>query len=353
MNVIIENYNSLVKKYHKLEKEMTEKEIHDKRVILRKVFPILATYKINPARIRNGEKTFKLFGKLRDVQIQIMMLESMDQIPEITDYYVFLKELEISKKEVVRKFCKKKKLEFPVIKNKSSIDKAKIVRKAEKSLSKIRGMIQVWSIDDAEYIHQIRIEYKKFRYQVEILSNITCIPEEKLERIRLYQDKLGEIHDYEVLIDGITKFYHKKKQDEEVSTDLFEEKQNLLIDEFEQNHEAFLAICKDVLSLSDNVVGLNNETTCEMNKEPKPEMEQELRLNESDAESKDEVADKTDLIVSTDNEIIITNEPENASENEAIPIVGKVSSKKINKRPTKAVSSVDKEPDSPSGNKPA
>jgi CHAD domain-containing protein len=337
MNLIIENYNSLVRKYKKIEREATEKEIHDKRVILRKVFPILAAYKMNPGKIRNGKKAFKLFGKLRDIQVQILKLESIERIPEITDYYVFLKEEELSLKEEVRKFGKKKKLVFPEIKTNSGVDKAKIVRKAEKSLYRIEKKIQVWSIDDAEYIHKIRIEFKKFRYRIEILANITYIAEEKLEKIRLYQDRLGEIQDYEVLIEGITKFYGKRNDD--VSTDLFEEKQSLLIDEFEQDHEAFLAICKDIICLTNNVVGSNSEVICQVSEEPESKIEQEVSLNEPDASIKDEVADNADLVVLTDNEVVLDNEL-------AVPIVGKVSSKKRNKRSTENVVQIDKDSDS-------
>jgi len=350
MNAIIENYNSLVMKFQKIEKESAEKEIHDKRVILRKIFPILDAYKINPGKIKNGKKAFKLFGKLRDVQVQILKLESMEQIPEITEYYVFLKEEELNIKDDLRKFAKKKRLVFPVIKKKSGIDKAKIVRKAEKLLNKIIRKIEAWSIDDAEYIHQIRIEFKKFRYQVEILSNISLIDEEKLEKIRIYQDKLGEIQDFEVLIEGITKFYKKRKLKEDVSTDLFEEKQNLLIDEFEQHHEAFLAICKDILR-SNNEVGLKDQVISDVSEEPEAEMKQELTLNEPDASIKDK--DNIDLIVSTHKEVSINNEHDNTSENEdAVPIIVKVPSKKRKARSTGAVVIVDKDSDNSSDNQP-
>ncbi|MDD4991522.1 MAG: CHAD domain-containing protein [Paludibacter sp.] len=247
MTVIIENYNYLVKKYSKLEKELNEKDIHDKRVILRKVFPILAAYKINRGKIKNAEKAFKLFGKLRDVQIQILKLEATELSPEVIDYYVYLNEQEQILKDDVRKFSKKKRLKFPEIKAKKEVDKAKIIRKAEKSLYKIIRKIRDWSIDDVEYIHQIRIEFKKFRYQVEVLANITSIAEERLNKIRLYQDLLGEIQDYAVLIDGITRYYKKRKQEEEISTDQFEENQFKLIDEFDLRIEDFIHACADVI----------------------------------------------------------------------------------------------------------
>ena len=62
MKSIIENYNMLVSKFQEMEKETTPDEIHDKRVILRRIFPILTAFDINPSKVKNGEKTFKLFG---------------------------------------------------------------------------------------------------------------------------------------------------------------------------------------------------------------------------------------------------------------------------------------------------
>ncbi len=61
MNSIIKNYNLLVKRYQKIEGDSTEKEIHDKRVILRRIFPILAVCKMDSSKISNG--LFSFSGK--------------------------------------------------------------------------------------------------------------------------------------------------------------------------------------------------------------------------------------------------------------------------------------------------
>ena len=112
MNAIIKNYNQLVRKYREIEKETTENEIHDKRVILRRIFPILTVYKLNLSDVKNGERAFRLFGKLRDVQVQILKLESIDQNTEIVDYLSFLKEQETKLKGKTDRFSKKKELEI-------------------------------------------------------------------------------------------------------------------------------------------------------------------------------------------------------------------------------------------------
>ena len=250
MKPILKNYSLLVKKYQKIEVDLTVNEIHDKRVILRRIFPILAAYKMKPSKVKNGEKAFKLFGKLRDIQVQVLKLEKIEQTPEIMDYLAFLKEREEELKEKVRKFFKKKELEFPVLKKKNKPDKSKIIEKTNHSLNKLIERIRSRSIDDAEDIHKIRIEFKKFRYKVEILSHIGNIEEAKIDMLKMYQDKLGEIQDYDVLINGIKKYCKKRKLDEDEMIGLFEQEQNTLIENFDNQIELFIAVCRDVMNLN-------------------------------------------------------------------------------------------------------
>ncbi|MDP4238392.1 MAG: CHAD domain-containing protein [Bacteroidota bacterium] len=247
MNQLVKKYNSFVRGYREIEKETTENEIHDKRVTLRRIFPILAAYRIKPSKVKNGEEAFHLFGKLRDVQVQRLKLERIDRTPEITEYLVFLKKRELKLQGKVRKFCNRKKLKFPVLKKKSDIDNLRIVDKAGKMLNKLIARMHSGSIDDARDIHKIRIEFKKFRYVVEILSYIENIDEAKLEEMKLYQDRLGEIHDYEVLMDGIRKYFRKGKPNAEEIIEQFEKEQDRLIVGFENDIEACIVLCREVL----------------------------------------------------------------------------------------------------------
>ena len=247
MNAIIKNYNSQIKKFQQIESDSSESKIHEKRVILRRIFPILTAFKMNPSKVRNGEKAFKLFGKLRDVQVQILKLGSIDQNPELIGYVSYLKKVESELIEKATKFSKKHKLEFPTIKKKSTLKKSKLVSKTENSLNKLIERIQSRSIDDAEDIHKIRIVFKKFRYKVDVLSHIMNIESSKLDMLKIYQDKLGEIQDYEVLINGIKKYCNKKYLDEEELIYQFEHDQDTLIVNFDNQIELFIAVCKDVL----------------------------------------------------------------------------------------------------------
>ena len=249
MNRIIKKYHLLVQKYQEIEKESSVNEIHDKRVLLRRIFPILDACGIKPAKVKNGEKSFELFGKLRDIQIQLLMLESMDSMPEMAPYHAFLKEREEKYTAKADHFSKKKELRFPVIKRRQIIGKDQIVAKTEKSLLKLLETIRSHSIDDAEDIHKIRIEFKKFRYKVEMLSYIDDIDEAKLELLNVYQDKLGEIQDYEVLINGIRKYCRKRKLEAEDLTEVFEKEQDHLIEDFDSHIELFTLVCRDVIGM--------------------------------------------------------------------------------------------------------
>ena len=260
MNLIIENYNVLVSKFQEMEKETTPDEIHDKRVILRRIFPILTAFNINPSKVKNGEKAFKLFGKLRDVQVQIERLENTEQYPQLIEYLEFLKEQELKLKEKVSKFSKKKELKFPKIKKKKKVDTKRIKTKAIQQLNILTEKIQSLINFDLIEIHKIRIEFKKYRYLVEVLIYIEIIDEGKLEEMKHYQDMLGEIHDYDVLIKGIKKYYKKKKSEEQVDVDDLEKEQNTLEEKFENEAEQFIEVCRAVISIKNDIVDVNTET---------------------------------------------------------------------------------------------
>ena len=294
MDSIIKNYNILIKKYQKIEIDLTENEIHDKRVILRRIFPMLAAYKMKPSKIKNGEKAFKLFGKLRDIQIQILKIESIEPTPELQEYLLFLKTGEKDIKDKVRKFNKKKELEFPVIKKKNKPDTSELVAKTERSLNKLIDIVQSKSIDDAEDVHNIRVQFKKFRYKVEILSYVKEIEDTKLEMLKMYQDKLGDIQDYEVLINGIKKFCRKTKLDENEMIEIFEHDQNTLIENFDNQIELFIAVCRDAISLADQLpIGVDEKNDYII--EPDLEEIEIISKNLPGGSTNDSVIDKKEI----------------------------------------------------------
>ncbi len=244
MEKIIEKYIVLVKKYKEFENESTEQEIHDRRVTLRRIFSILDVLKIKSSKIKNGDKTFELFGKLRDIQVQILKLDSIELTPELTEYLTFIKEKEIKLKTKVANFSSKKKLKFPTIKKKLNVDSSKISKKANKLLNKLIENTQFDTIDDIAEIHKIRISFKKYRYTIEALALVEDIDENLLYKLKIHQDKLGEIQDFEVLIEGITRFFKKQKLPNEINLEIFEDLQNMMIEDFENDIQHFIEDCK-------------------------------------------------------------------------------------------------------------
>ena len=255
MERIEKHYNELVKKFHKMEVGTTEDEIHDKRVILRRVFPILSFFKIKPSKVKFGATAFKLFGELRDIQVQVLKLDKMEQKQEWIEYLHYLKALEKKQIKKVARFSEKKRVEFPSLKS-SKLHAAKMNKKVhakvKTNLSKLLANIELPTLEKAENIHKIRISLKKFRYTVELLSYIEEIETVKLEKLKAYQDELGEIQDCEVLINWITRFYDKCEQNADEKTKVFEKDKRQRIELFIDEKDKFIEVCKDIISQNHN-----------------------------------------------------------------------------------------------------
>ena len=257
MDKIIKRYNSLVLNYKEIEKSISEQDIHDKRVILRRIFPVLAAFKMKPTKVKNGEKAFKLFGQLRDIQVQILKLDSVEQTTEIAEYIAFLKMNELKLSQKVIRFCKKKELGFPSIKKKSHVPELKIYAKANDLLAKLEKKIQTRSKDKSYDIHKIRIEFKKFRYIVEILFSINNVEDTKLEKIKKFQDILGEIQDDEILMVGISRFFKKRKLNINEIAVVFESNKQNLIKKFDKESDNIIQVCRDIISIDNDVISLD------------------------------------------------------------------------------------------------
>jgi CHAD domain-containing protein len=60
-------------------------------------------------------------------------------------------------------------------------------------------------------IHVLRIDFRKFRYQIEIIHPLlSSFPKENLERMTRYQNKMGEVQNLGVLLQKLNSFKIKK-----------------------------------------------------------------------------------------------------------------------------------------------
>ncbi|MFZ4463550.1 MAG: CHAD domain-containing protein [Bacteroidales bacterium] len=258
MNAIFETYNSLVNKFRVIEKDTGPDEIHDKRVILRRIFPVLTAFGISPSKVKNGDKAFKLYGKLRDIQVQIDKLENLELNPPFIEYLEFLKVKESKLKEKVHKFSIRNEVKYPLIKKKMKVNVDKIKIKAIKQQIILIAKIQSLINGDAIKFHLIRIDFKKYRYIVEVLRYIDIIDEEKLEEMKYYQDMLGEIHDYEVFNNAVRRYCKKRSQFEVIDIDIFIKNQIVLEENFINSAKKLIEICKSVIYNNSYIIGLNS-----------------------------------------------------------------------------------------------
>ena len=249
MNALIENYNLLVSKYQKIERDTREKTIHDKRVILRRIFPMLSVFKLSSSDLKHGEKSFKQFGKLRDTQVLIAKLQSIDQTPELIEYVAFLKKRELKLQKNTGQFCKKNRLIFPSIPKKTKVETSKITSNTDKLLNKLIGKLALRCVGDVNQIHKIRIAFKKYRYGVETLSIVETIGKTNLEKLKTIQDNLGEIHDLSLLIDGLKTFYCRNKLYSDGVIESFEAAQKGLIEKFDNEIESLITICRHAMTI--------------------------------------------------------------------------------------------------------
>jgi CHAD domain-containing protein len=259
MNAIVRDYDQLVKQYYEIEPTLGPKEVDERLTIFKKVFPILAGCRLKSSKIKNGEAAFKSLGKLHDIQVQISKLETVEQTPEISEYLLFLKEKEFKFEEKAYDFCYKKKPVFPLLK-KEKVEKSVFYKKFDKRFNKLVAKVRSEDIYDAEDIHQIRIDFDKFIYIVEILFSIEKIDESKLQKLKTYQDKLNEIFYYELLIRGIIKFYKKRKPNEVPDTEAWELEQDALIVGFDNESNNFITACQDVIRINEPGDTVSSET---------------------------------------------------------------------------------------------
>ena len=259
MNAIVRDYDQLVKQYYGIEPTLAQKEVDERLVVFKKVFPILAVCRLKSSKIKNGESAFKILDKLHDIQVQISKLETAEQTPEISEYLLFLKEKEFKFEEKAYKFCHKKKPVFPLLK-KEKVEKSVFYKKFDKRFNKLVAKVRSEDIYDAEDIHQIRVDFEKFIYIVEILFSIEKIDESKLQKLKTYQDKLNEIFYYDLLICGINKFYKKRKPNEVPDTEAWELEQDALIVDFDNESNNFINACQDVIRINKSSDTVSNET---------------------------------------------------------------------------------------------
>lgn len=215
--------------YKKLLKELSEREIHDFRVSIRKLFPVISLLDfILERQFRESlslhetrydlKRYFKSLSDLRDVQVQASHASGY---PGMSNYIDALKKRESrinsELSETIKSWkLKKSHVELMSILKESLHDlkpegldfymkklDSKLKKKVKKKLSKLN--------DTSESYHKLRISIKKYRYFLEMTR-----PESNdHEKFKYYQDKLGKIQDFSVML----KEYEDYKENDSAISD--------------------------------------------------------------------------------------------------------------------------------------
>ena len=235
------NY-SLVKKFHQLENDISDNAIHDKRVIFCKVRAVLLVLDTKEKHIHNGNKVFALMGKMRNLQVQRLILLSGERKSETYPYILCLENKLKKTGKKIRKFIRNHQVRFSEIDRTQKTDTEQIKSVLLLAHDKLRKIIVATDTYKAATIHKIRKSFKRFRYLIEILSIVKSVDKETLDKLKEFQERLGEIQDFRMLIKGLNQFSLKINSPIDILP--FESIQSKLISKFSEEIDCFAAFCE-------------------------------------------------------------------------------------------------------------
>jgi CHAD domain-containing protein len=201
--------------------EFSNEAVHDLRSSARRMlaFIQLLGYISPRPRLQKLNHAFKEqldeFDELRDTQVILVEVsETVQEFPQLADFYAYLLETEKRLLKTLRKKLKVIDL----------FDVSKRIRRMHESLKTgtdshlIRPILQ--AVDEAflatkqrsdwinpaaaTTIHRVRITFKSFRYMVEIIHPLlNDFPSENLKGMHDYQSLMGEIQDVEIIMQSL------------------------------------------------------------------------------------------------------------------------------------------------------
>ena len=234
-NIYADNCTQNIRRIHtKLDKYLenpTADNIHHMRTSLRR---LQATYQSSSKQIRKkkkikefvriGKKLFKINSNIRDIDIILEKLAKEGKMPEQQlEYYEkpLVQDRENQLEEARTIALELRELAVPSIYNKNKIDKnfeknsikrlAKLSRKLNNNIKK-RTPIVIGDDSRITELHELRKDSKKLRYLIELVTSKENINENTnvlidnnnhkiLEHLEKIQGMLGDIHDYDIVID--------------------------------------------------------------------------------------------------------------------------------------------------------
>jgi CHAD domain-containing protein len=214
-------YRSELKRCHK---EPSEEAIHDLRSATRRLLTLVDMLReLSPhPRLHKLHQIIKhqLEGldDLRDTQVMLVeVTEALSELPELNAFqdYLFKREKRLlhSTMKAIKAFKSagvRKRLDtarkalFEIKDSRNQHELLLIVDEAFETV--LRRFRRVEPLQPAT-IHRLRVAFKKFRYQIEIVHLlITSYPDSMLKDMHNYQGLMGDIRDLEIFISSFEDF---------------------------------------------------------------------------------------------------------------------------------------------------
>lgn len=204
--------------------DFSEKAIHDLRTSIRRLLATLDVIAFITSRSRAEKLSDKLkdqldgLDDLRDMQVMLEEVsERIDTLPELEPFQGYLEKREKKQQRAAEKYLEEIKpsgIEKRLNKLAADVDDLssdeldgklpQAVDEAYLTVIQRYGEIDPTQLDS---IHWLRVAFKNFRYMVEAIHpSLPGFPESQLERMHDYHNKMGHIHDLQVLLETLQEF---------------------------------------------------------------------------------------------------------------------------------------------------
>ncbi len=163
----------------------------------------------------------KIFSNLRDTQVMINSITKIRKNYSVFDFFYYellaWEQSYIKKIEKKIKRVSKKEIEALIFFIRMDLDATFTKDSAtfEEAIQVISDVfadlqIKLQSVDSAipQTIHDVRLQFKKFRYMVEAFVVANDLPEDYIKSLADYQSLMGEVQDAEVLISRFREYVY-------------------------------------------------------------------------------------------------------------------------------------------------
>jgi CHAD domain-containing protein len=215
-----EYWKDISREWKGVRRSLDADSVHDLRVASRRaassILLLESVLGVNrPVKCRRRiKRLLKKLGALRDVQVQISIVEKWKPSRLVTEFLDSLRQFEKDEGRAVRKYLnasRRKKIRrslktlerraTPLLKSTTA---GTIKRRIEETLNARRADLRAVRADlmpsDPQKLHALRVAAKKLRYCLEAaLPLVGAAPKTELQQLHWYQTRLGHMRDVQIL----------------------------------------------------------------------------------------------------------------------------------------------------------